>query len=374
MTCPFDLENKKEIVEFDEKDPYNPKNTLKGYVNRRQGQLYGALYITHVNNIECPQVIYSAPKQHYPFDKDDKWTFPDYDEVELYEKLDGTCIISYVYKNKEGKRFLTFKTRLRPFLGFGKYGNFFELWNEIISDRSWLTDVCFNENWNYIFELYGKRNKILIDYDIPLDAKLTFGVDAKSGDIYPPSFFEIQIPKLHKREYDIKELKVDYIDWQQKLEDALEIDEENEILKGEEGLVWYFLKGGVAKQIKCKPPTVLKYHWSSDVIAYESIYTTIINAFENFDSPSYDDVAQLLQEEFDLNKIEKSKIRIKKILSRVTFNKKLQYKLAGDYKKLGVDINEDKVTVMRWFGSNYPKSEAKIIYNLLKQYEDTSSI
>ena len=100
MKPPFDLKNPKAVITFDEVDPYNPQNRLEGFVNRRQGRLYGALWITKVNGKICKQLIYSAPKQHYPFDKDNVWTFPDYSYIELYEKLDGTCIISYQYKDK----------------------------------------------------------------------------------------------------------------------------------------------------------------------------------------------------------------------------------------------------------------------------------
>ena len=133
----------------------------------------------------------------------------------------------------------------------------------------------------------------------------------------------------------------------------------------------YFLnEEGYATQIKCKPPSVLKFHWSGDAIPYESIYTTVINAFENFDEPKYDDVVSLLLEEFEEGKISKSIVRIKKVLGKVLFNKKYQYLIAKDYRKHKFDINKDKVTCMRWFGKNYPKSEAKRIYNLLKQYEE----
>jgi len=381
MKCPFDLTTKKQVIEFEETDPYNPQNKLKGYVNRRQGQLYGALCITHVNNKSCKQLIYSAPKQHYPFDKEDKWEFPGCDYVELYEKLDGTCIISYVYKDSNGDVFLTYKTRLRPFLGSSKFGNFFQLWNEMLEMYPKMINYVFDETHNCVFELYGKRNKILIDYDVPLDTKLIFTINTSNGQIYSPtesaqhdiesvSVLETKgmITDWHK--YNVDGKKEIYIGIQQTLEISMLIDEENKIMKGSEGRVWYFMKDGHAKQIKLKPPCVLKYHWSGDAIAYESIYTTVINAFENFDNPVYDDVVGLLQEEFDESKIEKSRVRIENILDKVLFDKKLQHKIAIDYKKLGVDINKDKVTVMRWFGNHYPKSEAKRIYNLLKQYED----
>jgi len=376
MECPFDLENKNQVIEFEEVDPYNPENILKGYVNRRQGQLYGSLWITHVNGIECPQLIYSAPKQHYPFDKsfkDEKvYKFPEYDWIEIYEKLDGTCIISYVYKDSNGTPFLTFKTRLRPFLGTSQYGNFFQLWNEMIDKYDTIMSTCFNEMYNFVFELYGKRNKILIDYDIPLDTKLIFMIDTKHGTIIPSSWFgdDEGFPVLIGWEEDLTNEEKDYLEWQSRLENSLEIDEENKIMKGKEGLVWYFIKNGGAVQIKCKPPSVLKYHWSGDAIPYESIYTTVYNAFENFDKPTYEDIVELLKEEFEEGKIDKSRVRIEKTLGRLLFDKKYQHRLAKDYKEQGFDINKDKAECMRWFGKNYPKSEAKRIYRLLKQYEE----
>jgi len=374
MKCPFDLKNKKQVIRFEEIDPYNPQNTVKGYVNRRQGNMYGDLYITHVNGKKCYQHIYSAPKQHYPFDKDNNWKFPEYDCIELYEKLDGTCIIHYNYHN--GKEwFTTFKTRLRPFLGKSKFGNFFELWNEMLVKYPNIKKLCEESiDYSYIFELYGKRNKILIEYDVPLDTKCIFVRNQSNGDIMSPNslsfFLECKPPILYTNNIiDMVNDKM-YTEIQNQLEVELDIDEENKILRGKEGYVMYFIKDDCTVQIKNKPPSVLKYHWSGDAVAYESIYTTVINAFENFDEPTYDDVVSLLIEEFDLSKIEKSRVRIEKVLGKVLFDKKYQYKLAKDYKKHNFDINKDKVTCMRWFGKNYPKSEAKRIFNLLKQYEE----
>jgi len=287
----------------------------------------------------------------------------------------NTCIISYNYFDIDGNKYLTYKTRLRPFLGKSQYGNFFELWNEMRDKYPKIDKLCTRGYpYNFIFELYGKRNKILIDYDVPLDTKLIFVVSNNDGHIISPnnvSFsYDTIVPMLNGWIENTDILQDDYLHWQDRLENELNIDEDNQIMKGKEGLVWYFIKDGACKQIKCKPPSVLKYHWSGDAIAYESIYTTAINAFENFDEPSYDDVVSLLKEEFDDSKIEKSRVRIEKILGKVLFDKKYQYKLAEDYKKHGFDINKDKVTVMRFFGKNYPKSQAHRIYNLLKQYEE----
>jgi len=393
MNCPFDLTSKKQIIEFEEVDPYNTHNIVRGFINRRQGHLYGSLWMTHVNGKKCEQLIYSAPKQHYPFDKDKNWEWPECDYIELYEKLDGTCIIAYRYDDAEGNEFYTYKTRLRPFLGTGKYGNFFELWNEMLRKYPNINRICeINHSHHFVFELYGKRNKILIDYDIPLTTKLVFAVERGHGIIYSPNIIQApthtghseysswMIPELDLDGIPILEIdtsidewdenEICYIDMQNELEAELQIDEENQIMKGKEGLVWYFIKDDMAVQIKCKPPSVLKYHWSGDAIAYESVYTTVINAFENFDEPTYDDVVGLLKEEFDDDKIEKSRVRIDKVLDKVLFDRKFQSTLAEDYRKHGFDINKDKVTCMQFFGKNYPKSQAHKIYNLLLQYEE----
>jgi len=379
--CPFDLENDKAVEKFTATDLYNPQNQLKGYINKRQGHLYGSLWITHVNGIEVPQLIYSAPKQHYPFDKDKNWVFPECDYVDLYEKLDGTACISYTYKDSKGFVYLTFKTRLRPFLGSGKYGNFFELWNEMLKKYPKIEDYVFDEHHNCVFELYGKRNKILVEYDELLDTKLIFTINALNGQIYPPNASKQEgidtIPVLDCKgmligwhDYNLEGKKEQYIKIQGELELGLKIDDESKIIKGEEGQVWYFMKTeSGAFQIKNKPPSILKYHWGGDAIAYESIYTTVVNAFENFDNPVYENIAELLKEEFDDSKIEKSRVRIEKTLAKVFFEKKSTYEIMEYYKSLGVSILDDKGIVMRNLAKKFPKQVCCMAFPIVMNYE-----
>ena len=158
MEIPFDITNKNQIIKFEEIDPYNKLNIIKGYVNRRQSKTYGSLYITHVNDKPVEQIIFSSPKMHYPFDKNGKWEFPESNTVELYEKIDGTNVVSFVYKDAQGNQYLSFKTRLRPFLGEGKFGNFKALWDEMLDMYPEILNQCFDQSRNYSFELYGKRN------------------------------------------------------------------------------------------------------------------------------------------------------------------------------------------------------------------------
>ena len=369
MECPFDLENKKAVEKFNEIDVYNPNNRVEGYINKRQGGLYGALWITHVNGKEVSQLIYSAPKQHYPFDKENKWEFPEYDTIIAFEKVDGTAIISYTYTDAEGNVFLTYKTRLRPFLGSGKYGNFFALWNEILK-RYPINEQCFERSFNFVFELYGKRNKILVDYDELLDVKYIFSIRTIDGTIASPGRYSLYYIPTVSQEKDIYKITPElYKQIQDELEKGLSIDEENKVIKGKEGYVLYFFKNGSCKQIKVKPPSILKYHWSGDAIAYESVYTTVINAFENWDNPVYENVVELLKEEFQEDKIEKSRVRIERALGKVFFEKKSCYEILEFYKSLGVSILQDKGTVMRALAKKFPKQVCCLAYPIVVNYE-----
>lgn len=370
MKSLFGLE--KDVITFDEPDSFNPQNIIKGFINKRHGKLYGSLFITHVNGKPCPQVVYGAPKMRYPFTVDthehpEKWDFPQADSVEIYDKLDGTNVTSYKYHDDENNTYLTYKLRRKHCLKKNKYNDFVKLWNEILDMYPSIHEACWKSPHNLSFEMYGKRNKILIDYDVPLDTRLLFMID-KNDNILTSQQCSYDIPKL-KPLLTLNNIDSDfYIQHQNDLENALEHDKTTGNLKGQEGTVWYFIKDKEVVQIKNKPPTILKLHWEPDVIPFESVKTTVINAFEDFDEPTIDDVNVLLAEEFSWNMIEKSKQRVSKILQQVTKDKKLQYEVAQEYEKLGIDINEDKVAVMRHFGQLYSKDKAGRIFTLLNAY------
>jgi len=241
------------------------------------------------------------------------------------------------------------------------------MWNEVLDMYPEINDVCWKSSHNLSFELYGKRNKVIIEYNVPLDTKLIFMID-KDDNIITPQNCVYDIPKLEPLVILKKIDSKYYIQYQNELEEALEYDDDKEHIKGKEGVVWYFIKDKNVTQVKCKPPTILELHWKPDVISYESIYTTVINSFENFDEPTIKDVNFLLSEEFSWQLIDKSQERLEKILKHIISNKKLQFELAQEYKKLGIDINDDKSAVMRHFGNLYPKDKARRIFTLLNAY------
>ena len=60
---------------FDVEDPFHG-HSLRGYLCRKPDHRYGALYLTHVNDEEEPQIVFATPKLHYPFDRTGTYRFP----------------------------------------------------------------------------------------------------------------------------------------------------------------------------------------------------------------------------------------------------------------------------------------------------------
>jgi hypothetical protein len=242
----------------------------------------------------------------------------------------------------------------------------------------------------FAFELYGKRNHHLIRYDVDLDACFTFFRHAfEDYAVCPPNaeYAEEGFP-AQPREWPPLEGGVtqeQYLEHQESMNETIVQIEMPGVTDGEEaataigslngieGQVWYFLdEHGYAVQIKCKPEMVLDYHWDKERnkaprIPITSIYTTIVNAFENEDEPSFHFICELLQEEYPEEMVHRARNVIGRTLGEVLFDKKLRYEVLEEYARLGVSIHEDKGAVMRHMAAAFGKENAGRIYRMLSE-------
>lgn len=366
----IDIEGKN-VQPFEEVDPFNPSNTLKGYIKRDGSLTYGLLYITHVNNLECPQHIWCTPKMSYPFKRDGIYKpVKSVDRIEVYTKLDGTNILGYTYQDADGNIYISYKTRLRPFLGTSKFGAFVDLWREMLKKYPKIPNLILDNGCNISFELYGKRNKILVEYETLLDVAVLFGVYPRR--VVPPLDLVVDgvpVVKLLQRFQSEEDFVANY-EWLRKWLNANISEDESGIVRGVEGAVWYMIAGGVI-QWKCKPDLVLDVHWKSDKLPSHSVYITVVNAYEETDTPSFELVKSLLLEEFPESAIYKAEGRIQKIMAEVAFEKKFKAEIKVKYLAEGQDIVKDKGACMRFFGSHYNKKAARKIYNyLVEEFAD----
>lgn len=358
----------------DKQDPFNPDNYLSGYININQGDEYGRLLLTHINGMKCKeQTIYSTPKMHYPFNKRGSFYFKFLEKLSpVYDKLDGTNIISYRYIFRK-KEYVTYKTRLSPILQEGRFGNFFLMWKEMLKKYPSIREYANNLDINFSYELYGILNKHLISYPVRLDTRLLFGLKRYNGEIVLPEVFREGLPVVDKH-CDIKPSYF-FPDFYQKVRSEIEStnnyisDDEAE---GLEGCVIYIRdEDGNHKQWKLKPETVFKLHCQGG-INKNDIMATCYNALENVDLEelTFEFVVELLKEEFNIRVILANEYRIKKILGEVKEEIVRRHDVIEVYEKLGLSLEENKNVLMRELSKHFNRSDMRRVYSIISAYEN----
>jgi uncharacterized protein (UPF0335 family) len=359
--------NPKKLKAFEEQDPINGL-ALSGYLCIQSDHRYGMLILLQVENEECEQIIYATPKLHYPFDKNGNYNWPKIDELELYEKLDGTNVLSYHYQY-QGDDYVTFKTRLTPILKESKFGNFLGLWKEYTEQNKWIEDVIrLNPDYNLSFELYGSRNPITIMYEVDLEVALLFGVRHKDHAIKPPSQLktttETSIPQTTSLQQKPGESDITNVYNGIRFEGS----KKNADSLVTEGAVFYVHNGGRWSMFKCKPEEIEKIHWTAGGIPKISLWNTIINAYENTDDPSIEDIIELLQEEYTETQIAKATNPIAKMYKKAAKHMQLKRSINEVYERAqteGFDIKADKNGTLRWMSQFFEKAQMRKVGSII---------
>lgn len=360
------------VTQFEDVDPFNKGNRVAGWMCRSEGPHYGSLLIWTVNGEEAVQVIQATPKMGYPFDKNSRWQFPSAKIIRAYEKLDGTNILQYRYFNSSGFKFLTYKTRLLPFLrDGGRFGDFKTMWDRMLEKYPRIPELWEANQCNMSFELYGSANPHLILYSVPLDTAILFGISNEGKIKSPHELASCDVPTAPWIT-DIDKQYVETYQWQKaEMQSRIEVVVEGESYRGLEGQVWYMsLEDGRTVQYKCKPDEIESIHFSKGRrLSKTTVMTTCMNALENIDVLTYDFVVELLREEYPAELISLSKDMIFSCIQKV--NRDLEFRLQVEtlYKKIGVNILVDKRTVMRELSNHFTKTEMTKVYSAVMSYE-----
>src|SRR2546422_2342349 len=175
---------------FDIPDPFNGELRLEGFLCQKPDHRYGGLAVLRGGGEPAPQVIYATPKLHYPFGKDGQFHFPPVERVHLYEKLDGTNVLAYRYRDAAGASHLTYKLRLAATLRNSKWGPFLDYWRELLARHPDLPGLVEANGCHISFEMYGARNAHLIAYENDLAVAALFGVRTADATVVGP--FQLQ--------------------------------------------------------------------------------------------------------------------------------------------------------------------------------------
>lgn len=360
---------------FIEVDPFNPQNRLAGHIQFIGGNEYGALAISHVNDREAPQFIKVTPKAAYPFHKDGSWVLHGAQEVSAFEKIDGTNICQYGYRDADGQPFTTFKLRTRPFVS----PHFLSLLERALENYPGIRAHQLNPGEAVVYELFGYENRMLIKYDVGIDLALLFGRDSE-GELVALQdatniFHGLDCPIAdHRLIHLTEDLEGEYRKRQQEISARL-VRLDDEYFDGEEGEMLYVRfadgsraqPGSFTRLIKLKPPEIEEIHWALDHVPREEAAAVARNVFEVSDSPEVADMVQLLSEEWSDEQIARSLDTIERVLQEAIERRAFQEEVLNVYAQHHGpdDFRQNRPAVMRSMSQRFARSQMSKIYTVL---------
>jgi hypothetical protein len=353
--------SKKSAKEFTVDDLFNGGNKLHGWICQAATSKYGAMYIDKVNGKPTEQFILATPKMHYPHNKDGIFSWKHgIVGFDVYTKIDGSNIFQYGYKDAEGNQFYTYKTRRRPVLEPGGAFSIYELWNEVLDIHPDIPEYPHKNGMNISYEMYGRKNLIMLRYPELIDTKIIFGRD-DLGRIWSPKELTCGLVGHAELITEIKkfsDMREEYEKIKFYLEDKIKVTEregDSDLVEGLEGAILYGVTDTGCVQYKAKPSYVMDIHIKQSMgIPVHSIMTTVRNAFEETDNVTFDLIVELLKEEFTDEMIYRKTGVIKRTVDDMNLYMRLRKLIVEEYDKLykednSFDINLDKSKVMRHF-------------------------
>ncbi len=352
---------------FDVEDPFNDNLRLRGFLCKKPDHRYGALVITHVGEEEIPQLVLATPKLHYPFGKDGSFHFPPIKRIHLYEKLDGTNVLAYRYRDVEGRWHQTYKLRLAPTLRNSRWGAFLDMWQEMLRTHPTIPQLVEANDCHISFEIYGARNTHLVVYERDLAVAVLFGVsrdDARIIPLHKLNLLDVPGASVFGEMVAAENPVAKYAEIRAQMEQRNHPTEDDK-LTGIEGTVWYVEEpNGRITLWKCKPESVEAIHWALG-LNKKAVIATCWNFLETSDDLRYETLLPLLMEDYEPREIEVFRPHIEECISHVKHEYEFKERVMEEYDRLGMSIHSDKAIVMRTLAQHFPRNEMKKVYALI---------
>ena len=360
----------------DLEDPFNPGNTLTGYVQRVGGNEYGALEITHVNGREAPQRYLATPKASYPYHRDRSWLLNRADRIRSFVKYDGTNICQYAYRDADGNGYVTFKLRTRPILA----RQFTAMLRNCLERYPAVANLSLKPGEAMIYELYGYQNPMLVRYSEDIELRSLCRRNPETGDLEPADpgqevFARLGCPLAEPAlNGGWDDIEAEYRRRQGVISGGL-TRISDELFDGSEGEMLYVSfpdgdrsdAGAFTRMVKLKPPEIEEIHQASDYVPKLELLATARNVFEVSDGPTLTDFIMLLSEDWSDDQIGRSMETMERVLAETLEKRQFEERVLEVYASLRDPqaFHRDRAAVMRALSAHFAKTEITRAYNAL---------
>lgn len=303
---------------------------------------------------------------HYPFGRDGQFHFPPIRRMYLYEKLDGTNVLAYRYRDAPGNWYVTYKLRLFPVLRNSQWGPFLEMWQEIVQQYPQLPWLVEKNHCHVSFELYGTRNTHLMVYDVDLAVATLFGVRPDASVMAGLTLHLDGVPSAPLLgELTAGEDPVTtYAQIRADMEERMRATDDDKLV-GMEGAVWYVEEpGGRVTMWKCKPESVESIHWTLG-INKTAVLATCWNCLETDEDLQYETLLPLLLEEYALEEMARFRPHIDDCIREVHAALAFRDHVLATYQQVGLSIHLYKAEVLRALSAHFRRDEMKKVYAVL---------
>lgn len=336
----------------------------------------GALAIDLVAGEPSFQLERVMPHLGYPYADRERTVRlpPGFTEARFYEKLDGTNLCWYPLRSHDGATLeVVPKTRLRPVAAGSVWGDWPTLLARVAPQEA-IQHAVLETGLNLCFELWGRGNPHLVEYDRDLGLALHTGVThdrlatpAELDRIAEQYGFE-RPPCLAVLSGDVTAVTAAYQRLQEEAEARNRAAGSDRYLT--EGTVLVLADAGGASYYKCKPPSIEEIHWAPTALSRAVVLQALAKLAEGGVELARDDPEPLLaalREEWDARILAGATELVTQVYNEYT--DELERKRALWARLDGISLPlADTREVMRYLSEFYPRGQMGWVYAAYREY------
>ncbi|MEM9540316.1 MAG: RNA ligase [Cyanobacteria bacterium P01_E01_bin.42] len=290
---------------------------LQGRVGLTRGTRLGEVEVTNIDNVPTQQFLSGMPKISYLRDFAQPLRISGRAIAASFtQKLDGTALIFSPFKLPNGKMIVFPRTRGMMIVRNTKWRALKNIIDRIVTTdlKAKITTVCTQQNATLVFELWGRENPHIVQYDRDLALSLHTVIKGRNGvqpwrlvkQIAKSYHFPIveELARVKAEKLTVEEL--------QRIGQQLIVKQEQKNdpdlgLYRQEGVILNIESQSKGWQWKLKPPSMEEYHRLSGVrILPITVYHSIWKLIDFGEDASLDSLLQAMQLEYGEEAIARS--------------------------------------------------------------------